>query len=144
MATMKKLQKELSALKKREHELIEKTELYRFQVKELEQAHLGIDEEAELITEMNLLDNAEILDQKAAAISEMTDNDDANILQLLNFLKLNLEDLARIEPEFETYLSEINTARVSINEAVQFAERYRNNIEFNPQRLEDLRQRQSE
>ncbi len=143
-ATMKKLQKELSALKKRESELIEKTELYRFQVKELEQARLSTEEEAELIAEMNLLDNAEVLDQKAAAISEMTENDDANILQLLNYLKLNLEDLARIEPEFETYLAEINTARVSINEAVQFAERYRNNIEFNPQRLEDLRQRQAE
>ena len=143
-SSMRKLQKELSDLKKRESELIEKTELYRFQVKELEQARLSVDEEAELIAEMNLLDNAEILSQKAAAISEMTDNDDANILQLLNSLKLNLEDLARIEPEFETYLAEINTARVSINEAVQFAERYRNDIEFNPQRLEDLRQRQSE
>ncbi len=141
---MKKLQKELSTLKKREHELIEKTELYRFQVKELEQARLSTEEETELIAEMNLLDNAEVLDQKAASISEMAEHDDANILQLLNFLKLNLEDLARIEPEFETYLAEINTARVSINEAVQFTERYRNNIEFNPQRLEDLRQRQAE
>ncbi len=143
-SAMRKLQKELSDFKKRESELIEKTELYRFQVKELEQARLSDEEEGELIAEMNLLDNAEVLDQKAAAISEMAEHDDANILQLLNFLKLNLEDLARIEPEFETYLAEINTARVSINEAVQFAERYRNNIEFNPQRLEDLRQRQAE
>ena len=141
---MKMLQKELSSLKKRESELQEKTELYRFQVNELEQARLSADEEEEMETEMNLLDNAEILDQKAAAISELAENDDANILELLNQLKLNLEDLARIEPEFESYLEEINAARVSVNEAVQFAERYRNNIEFNPNRLEELRQRQSE
>ncbi|SMO60570.1 DNA repair protein RecN [Gracilimonas mengyeensis] len=141
---MGELKKELKALKKKEHELQEKTELYRFQVKELEEARLGEIDLDELEGEMNLLDNAEVLDQKAAAISEMGDADDANIIQLLNFLKLNLEDLARIEPEFENYLQEINAARVSVNEAIAFAERYRNSIEFNPQRLEDLRKRQSE
>lgn len=141
---MKMLQKELFSLRKRESELQEKTELYRFQVNELEQVRLSIDEEEEMVAEMNLLDNAEVLDQKAATISELSDNGDTDILHLLNILKLNLEDLARIEPEFETYLEEINAARVSVNEAVQFAERYRNNIEFNPKRLEELRQRQAE
>lgn len=138
------LQKELRSLKKREHELQEKTELYRFQVQELEEARLGEIDLEQLESEMNLLDNAEVLDQKAGAISEMEDSDDGNIIQLLNFLKLNLEDLARIEPEFENYLEEINAARVSVNEAIAFAERYRNSIEFNPKRLEELRQRQAE
>lgn len=141
---MTELQKELRALKKREHELQEKTELYRFQVQELEEAQLDEIDLEQMESEMNLLDNAEVLDQKAGAISEMEESDDGNIIQLLNFLKLNLEDLARIEPEFENYLQEINAARVSINEAIAFAERYRNSIEFNPKRLEELRQRQSE
>lgn len=141
---MTELQKELRALKKREHELQEKTELYRFQVQELQEARLDEIDLEQLESEMNLLDNAEILDQKAAAISEMAESDDGNIIQLLNFLKLNLEDLARIEPEFNNYLEEINAARVSVNEAIAFAERYRNSIEFNPNRLEELRQRQSE
>jgi DNA repair protein RecN (Recombination protein N) len=141
---LKTLRVELNHLKKRENDLQKKTELYRFQVQELENARLSVEEEEELISEMNLLDNAEILDQKAAAISEMAENDDANIIQLLNHLKLNLEDLARIEPEFDSYLAEISQARVSIQEAVHFAERYRNTIEFNPRRLEELRQRQSE
>lgn len=141
---MKELQKELAGFRKRESDLTEKTELYRFQVNELEQARLSVEEEEELTSEMNLLDNAEILDQKAAAISELAEHGENDILQMLNHLKLNLEDLSRIEPEFESYLEEINAARVSVNEAVQFAERYRNNIEFNPKRLEELRQRQSE
>ncbi len=141
---LKTLRNQLAQLHKKEHTLQEKTELYRFQVQELDNARLTEVEEEELQSEMNLLDNAEILDQKAAAISEMADSDDSNIIQLLNQIKLNLEDLARIEPEFESYLGEINQARVSIQEAVHFAERYRNNIEFNPLRLEELRQRQAE
>ncbi|REL24802.1 DNA repair protein RecN [Rhodohalobacter sp. SW132] len=141
---MADLQKELRDLKRKERELKEKTELYQFQVKELEGADLDAYEEEELESEMNLLDNAEDLDQKAAAISEIGNGDDISLMEMLNTIKLHLEDMARIEPEFETYLSEVNTARISIQEAVNFAERYRNTIEFNPQRLETLRQRQSE
>ncbi|MFO7847125.1 MAG: DNA repair protein RecN [Balneolaceae bacterium] len=141
---MKGYQKELGDLQRRERELKEKTELYRFQVQELETAELDTAEEEELETEMNLLDNAEDLDQKAAAIAEIGNGDDVSLMQMLNTIKLHLEDMARIEPEFDTYLQEVNTARISIQEAIQFAERYRNGIEFNPKRLETLRQRQSE
>ena len=141
---MKALQKELRDLKKRERELKEKTELYQFQVQELEAAELDAYEEEELESEMNLLDNAEDLDRKAAAISEIGNGDDVSLMEMLNTIKLHLEDMSRIEPEFETYLQEVTTARISIQEAINFAERYRNTIEFNPQRLETLRKRQSE
>ena len=141
---MSALQKELRDLQRREKELKEKTELYQFQVKELEAAQLVADEEEELIAEMNLLDNAEDLDQKALAITEIGAGEEVSLIQLMNTIKLHLEDMARIEPEFESYLQEINTARISVQEAIQFAERYRDQIEFNPQRLETLRQRQSE
>ncbi|MDZ7718001.1 MAG: DNA repair protein RecN [Balneolaceae bacterium] len=141
---MQDLQKQLRDLQKKERELKDKTELYQFQVKELEAAELDQYEEEELQAEMNLLDNAEDLDQKAAAITEIGNGDDVSLMDMLNTIKLNLEDMARIEPEFETYLQEVTTARISIQETIQFAERYRDRIEFNPQRLEKIRQRQSE
>lgn len=138
------LQKELRNLRKKERELKDKTELYQFQVKELEAAELDPHEEEELEAEMNLLDNAEDLDQKAAAITEVGNSEEVSLMDMLNAIKLNLEDMARIEPEFETYLQEVTTARISLQETIQFAERYRDRIEFNPKRLEELRQRQSE
>jgi DNA repair protein RecN (Recombination protein N) len=141
---MKELRLEKRQLLKREQELLEKTELYRFQLQELEKARLQPDEEEQIQAEMQLLDNAEILDQKAQWISELGESEDIDVAGLLNKLKLTLEDLARIEPEFEQYLTEINAARVSIIETISFAEQYRNRIEFNPARLEDLRQRQAE
>ncbi|MDX1641352.1 MAG: DNA repair protein RecN [Balneolaceae bacterium] len=142
--TMQDLQKQLRNLRKKERELKDKTELYKFQVKELEAAELDPHEEEELEAEMNLLDNAEDLDQKAAAITEIGNSDEVSLMDMLNTIKLNLEDMVRIEPEFQTYLEEVTTARISIQETIQFAERYRDRIEFNPQRLEKLRQRQSE
>lgn len=143
-AEMAELQKELRQLKKRERELEEKVELYRFQVKELEDADLEAGEEEELEAEMHLLDNAEELDQKSGAIVEIGQGDEINVIDLLNRIKLHLEDIARIESEFENYLEEISSARISIQETVQFAERYRSQIEFNPVRLEKLRKRQSD
>lgn len=140
---MVKLRKELRELQKRERELQEKVELYQFQVEELEDAELDPHEEEKLEEEINLLDNAEELDQKAGSIVEMGDRDEINVMSLLNQIKLHLEDIARIEPEFESYLEEISSARISIRETVQFAERYRSKIEFNPNRLEKLRQRQN-
>ncbi len=141
---MGELRKELKKLKAREEELNEKMELYRFQVQELEDAELDPGEEEELEAEMNLLDNAEELDQKAGAVVELGNAGEVNVIDLLNKIKLHLEDITRIEPEFETYLEEISTARISIQEMINFAERYRSGIEFNTQRLEELRQRQSE
>lgn len=141
---MAALQKELRELRKKERDLKEKTELYQFQVKELDAAQLSEGEEEQLVAEMNLLDNAEDLDQKAQAIAEIGDGEEMSLIQLMNTIKLHLEDMARIEPEFESYLQEINTARISVQETIQFAERYRGQIEFNPGRLEQLRQRQSE
>ncbi len=141
---MSALQKEMRDLQRRERELSEKMELYQFQVKELEAAELDAHEEEELEAEMNLLDNAEDLDRKSAAIVQIGNGEDVNLIELLNMIKLHLEDMARIEPDFQTYLEEVATARISIQEAVQFAERYREGIEFNPRRLETLRQRQAE
>lgn len=138
------LQRSLRDLRKKERELKEKTELYRFQVQELSDAQLDPVEEDSLEAEMNLLDNAEVLDQKAAAITALGSGDEVNLLDLLGTLRVQMQDLAEIEPEFGTWLEEVNTARISLQEAIQFTERYRNTIEFNPARLETLRRRQAE
>src|SRR5690606_25441502 len=50
----------------------------------------------------------------------------------------------KIEPEFESYLQEFYAARITIQETILFAERYRTGIEFNPNRLEFLRGRQAD
>ncbi|MDZ7772417.1 MAG: hypothetical protein U5K31_06730 [Balneolaceae bacterium] len=73
---MRGLRSELRKLRKRESELEEKRELYSFQVKELEEAQIEPGEEEELEAEMNLLDNAEELDEKAAAVVEMGGGDE--------------------------------------------------------------------
>ncbi|MEX2641237.1 MAG: DNA repair protein RecN [Balneolales bacterium] len=137
------LMNELSMLKKRERELREKLELYRYQYKELEAAELDNEEISAMEAEMKLLDNAEDLDQKAALITELGTNGEANLTGILETLQSAIADMAGIEPEFDTYSRELNTAAISIQEMLRFTERYRANIEFNPTRLDQLRQQQT-
>jgi len=134
----------LKKLKKQEKELREKQELYRFQLRELESAQLDPEELTSLESEMKLLDNAEILDQKAGMISSLGDDTEFNILDILAKMEQALLDLSKIEPEFDNYLQEFHAARISVQESISFAEKYRSGIEFNPLRLEFLRGRQSD
>lgn len=141
---MVSLKQEFRLLQKRERELADKMELYEFQFRELEAAALSVGEEEELEAEMHLLDHAETLNMKAETVLAIGEQNEVNVIDLIHSLKSALEEMAHIDPAFESYLEEVRSARISIQEAVQFTERYRDEIEFNPTRLEELRVRQSE
>jgi len=138
------LRKEKQALLKKERELRDKQELYRFQLKELERLNLEDYDEDAIESEMKLLDGAELLSQNASMILDIGREADANVMDLLNTLQRALQDISRIEPEFELYAQELKTAGISIEEALRFTEQYQTQIKFNPERLESLRQRQAE
>ncbi len=141
---MHQLRQELNELRRRESELREKRELYQFQVQELEDAELKAGEEEELESELKLLDNAEELQEKAGSIVDLGSEAEINLMDLLNRIKIQLEDIARIEPEFEGYLEELSSARISLQEMIRFTEDYRGEIEFNPRRLDYVRNRLNE
>lgn len=138
------LKRELAAVRKREAQLKEKSELYRFQLKELSEVKLVEGEEEEMQAEMRLLDNAEDLQMKAGMISAIGTSEDGGLLELLGKMRGLLEDLADIEPRFEEYVAEMKSAKITLEDIVSFAENYRDQVEFDPQRLEFLRRRQSE
>ncbi len=135
---------ELLDLKKREDELREKAEMYRYQLKELEELELDAGRLAEMDEEMNKLDHAEELDRQAALINELGSRADINVMDLLGQIQLALQEMAEIEHEFKNYVEELNTATISLRELLDATERYRNNIEFNPERLNHLRSQRNE
>ncbi|MCH8569220.1 MAG: DNA repair protein RecN [Balneolales bacterium] len=138
------LMNERRSLQKREKELREKQELYSFQLKELRAAAIKEDETEELEREISLLDNSEALNETAARILQAGKEAEVNALDLLRLMQHALEEMARMEPDFESYLNELDTARISVEELLRFTEHYQNSIEFNPRQLEHLRQRQAE
>lgn len=135
------IRQELALLKKKEQDLRQKQELYRFQVNELRNLDLKEGEEEELEQEMRLLDGAEDLSQKTSQIIHLGQESEVNVLELLRTIELALGDISRIEPDFNSYREELTSARVSIEELIRFTDRYRDGIEFNPNRLDFIRKR---
>lgn len=125
-------------------EMNEKLELHRFQLNELESANLDEDAFVEMEAEMKRLDHAEELDQKAALIEEVGSQGEHNLMEMFSLIEDALEGISLIEDEFSIYTAELRSARVSIQELLSQIERYRSEIEFNPDRLEEMRRRQSE
>ncbi len=140
----RQLRNERDSLRKKERELNEKLELHRFQLRELEAAELDVEAFAEMENEMKRLDHAEDLDQKAALIGQAGSDDERSLMDLLTIIEESLSDMAEMEEGFRSYLDELKSARVSIQELLSYTERYRAGIEFNPSRLEALRQKQAE
>ena len=141
---LSKRRKELRELRDREGETARRAELHRFQLQELDELRPDPEEEREMETEMNRLDHAEDLQMKAAAVAELGQAEDGGLLDLLSRIRSHLSDLSEIEPEFRSYLEELQTAQISLQEMVSFTETYRDDVEFDPARLETLRRRQAE
>ena len=138
------LRSELEKLRKRERDLQEKMELYRFQLQELESADLDQEAYEELESEMKRLDHAEELDEKASLVSYLGSESEQSLMDLMMRIEEAIQDMAEIDEGFGSYQSELQTAKVSIQELLSYAEQYRSRIEFNPERLEELRRKQAE
>ena len=142
--TVMRLRKERDALVRQERELNDKMELHRFQLQELVAADLDQAAYEEMVAEMKRLDHAEDLDRKAALIGELGSDGEHNLMDLLSLIEEALGDMAEMDEEFRSYTEELRSARVSFQELLSHTELYRSRIEFNPERLEKLRQKQAE
>jgi DNA repair protein RecN (Recombination protein N) len=138
------LRAEKKQLKRRQAELLEKQDLYRYQLKELRNADIRPGEAEQLEKEIRLLDSSEFLNETAARVLQAGRDAEYNALDLIRIMQESLREIVRMEDEFEWYEKELSTARISIEELLRFTEQYQNNIEFNPEHLEHLRQRQAE
>ena len=138
----RKLRRTLDELLQQAEALKEKRDFIEFQYRELDSAGLVEGEEGALEEEINLLENAETLSGLGTELGErLYDSDDSVYASLSASVHL-LEKLAGIDRRFEPSLEELRGALSSVEEANRFAGRYTSGIEFNRERLEELRERQ--
>jgi DNA repair protein RecN (Recombination protein N) len=132
---------ELSGLSAKEISLREQAEFRNFQLQELEQLNPTPNEEHELESELSIRENAERLHDLSYQLSALLDGEDDSVRDRLNSARKLLEELAGIDKTFSEFQSEMQAAIVSVGEIAKFAQRYRDDIEFEPERLEEIRHR---
>src|SRR5690606_8562455 len=138
------LLRERDALVRREAELRQQKELIAFQIEEIDQADPKLGEVDELEAERRILENAERLYEATAALYEQLSESDDALYDRLVLVRNQLQDLARIDASFDETLAEVRSAEIILKEATQFLQDYNARIEFNPERLDEIRERLGE
>lgn len=131
----------LNDLKKREAEIKEKQELYEFQIKEIDSVAPVEDEESKLEEELNILENGEQLLEKTSLIYSGLYEDEEALYNGLVKLYREINDLSRIDNKFTEKEKEFNQAVTILEDVADFVRSYRDNIEIDPERLEEVRER---
>ncbi len=135
------LAKERASLRAKESELRQQRESLAFQIQEID-AIAPIDgEEDSLDAERRLLENAERLFTATASLFEILYGSDSAVNDQLVRVRNGLQDLVRIDPQFDPLQSEIASAQIAVEEAAKSLQDYNSRIEFNQERLDQIRER---
>ena len=132
---------ERDELAARERDLQERKELYGFQIQEIDEVNPQPDEEDQLDAERRILENAEHLYASTAQLYEMLYESEEAVHDQLVVARNELQDLARIDSTLDEQLDELTSAQIIISELASFLQDYNAHIEFDPERLDEIRQR---
>ena len=131
----------LRALQTDERERAQRVDLYQFQVDEIDSADLRPDEEDELLAERVRLANAERLYAAAGSALGSLSQADVTAEDLLGQAVRDVETAAALDPQLNPVLESLNAALIAAQDAVAELRDYQENIEFNPERLEEIQTR---
>lgn len=135
------LELERRSLVAREQDLRQQRDLIAFQINEIDQVDPQPDEETRLRDERRVLENAEQLFEATQGLNEMLYASEQAVQDVLVTARNELRELSGIDPSFSELASEIETAETIVAEVARSLQQYNAGIEFNPERLEEIRLR---
>jgi DNA repair protein RecN (Recombination protein N) len=138
------VRRELADLIRSERESSRRADLLRFQVEEIEAAHLQPGEDADLLLERNRLANAEKLAdlcQEALILLSEGREEQASAIDLLGDAVRAIGSLARIAPEMEAQSQRAQELEYQLDDLVSALRDYQDLIEFSPTRLDRVEER---
>lgn len=140
-ADHRRIRSELEELRSREKLTKEKLDLYAFQIKEIEAAKLAEGEEEELEREQAVLSNSEKLFSLASDGYRLLYENEGSVSEQLGAAQRALEQIAGIDGRIEEMRQGASAASAQLEELARELRRYRDSIQFDPGRLEEIRQR---
>lgn len=138
------IRRELEALRQDERERARRIDLLTYQVQEIRGARLNPGEEKALEQERRRLANAEQLAELSnEAVMALAGGDDetAGALDALGLAEQALMRLARIDPAARALAEQLGEATALVDDLARELARYRDAVEFNPQRLAQVDER---
>ena len=140
----RELDARIAGLEQRARDRERRLETAHFELGELERAQLDSDEESELTAERTILANAARLIGGVGAAEQLLMDQDGAAADLMGRAQAALGEAAALDPKLAGPLDLIGSARVGLEEAVHSLRLYRERIEADPGRLEQIDNRLQE
>lgn len=144
VADLRALGDEIAALESNDRERTRQIEFLRFEVREIGAAALRPGEEEELKARLNLISNAETVYTLAnQAYAALYEGDTGAAIDRIDAAARDLDALAAIDARFQALSAQLAEGRACIEAIAGELRGYAEQIEFDPQELDDLNRRQA-
>lgn len=136
--------RQLEELRTNERDRLQREDLLKFQLQELDEANLTPGEEENLRAEINKMRHSEKLFQSIERVQNLLTDDEGSAIERLGIANRELEGLPRIDPALQKQVDRAQTAYCEIEELVEELRDYARSIEFSPERLQEIDDRLAE
>ncbi|MDD5435324.1 MAG: hypothetical protein PH343_07845, partial [Nitrospira sp.] len=119
----------------------EKEDLTKFQFSEINSAGLNSGEDVELSREKNLLLHSKRLSELSEETYSLLYESDVSVLSLLNRIEDNVNEIVNIDIDMGDTKDLVSTSRINLKEVSEYIRRFRENLIFDPDRLEKIEER---
>ena len=138
------VEKELQHARKKLSETQSKKELLEFQTKEIESVSPDVGEDGALLKRYKKLSNSESLYHSIEHLVHTLESGEQSVISRIQDSLNTLKDLTKIDPELDSYIQDINSARISVQEASGQLMVYQNSIEMDQEKCLLIDQRLQE
>ena len=138
---LREIFKEYNDLINKELEFEEIQKIKQEQLSEIIKVNPVKDEDILLENELRKLENIEVIFSNLKDISDVLFREENSIYEQIIQVEKRLQNLAKIDKNFEIYSNEINQIIPTIKEIINYTNDYIQNFTFDPNRIEDINKR---
>lgn len=136
------LKKSLEQAKSAGNSTESQIEFLKFQIDEIEEACItSINEDSELSSELEILNNADKLKELTGSAYWTINGDDGSIIDSLTKIKSDLSKAVDFDSKLETIYSDISTICDSLHDVSSFLRDYSQNLDYDTKRLNEVQER---
>ena len=134
-------EKRLNAMRKAINESRNNEDFLRFQLKELTEAQLDVDEQTSLERESSLLNHAEEIKSTLYSANQILAGDDDGIVESLNAAADQLQNIEQMYPDVANLATRLDSCYIDLKDISREIETQLETIDFDPRRLATVNER---
>jgi len=140
-ARWRELQRRIADLEQGEQEKLRLADLWRFQLKEIDETDPAEGEDARLEAEKRVLANAERVHAAAMGAFDSLYEVEQSALERMRSASRQVEELARFDSSFQEAVAQLDSARITVEEVAATLRDFANGMDASPERLAEVEQR---